>query len=133
LYAWAAELVVRLQRAGVLITAGSDFANPWMTPGPSLHGELYRLREAGIPPAEVLRIATSNGARALGQEDLGSIAPGMLADLIVVDADPFSSVENLLRISRVIAGGRVFSALGAPAGFDGSGQVSRKLPAGAAQ
>lgn len=60
-YQSATDLLLHLHRAGVLITAGSDFPNPWMSPGPFLHLELQLLQQSGIPAAEVLKIATANG------------------------------------------------------------------------
>jgi imidazolonepropionase-like amidohydrolase len=121
MYQWAESLVVRLHSGGVLLTSGTDFSNPRITPWPTLHVELERLQDAGIAPLDVLRIATSNGARALGVADaLGGIAPGYLADLIVVDADPSEDVRNLRRIATVITAGRQFSP----------GELLREWPSG---
>lgn len=64
---------------------------------------------AGLTPLEVLRSATVNGAKALGLErDLGTIEPGRIADLVILDADPLANVANLCRVHRVIKDGRVF-------------------------
>jgi imidazolonepropionase-like amidohydrolase len=65
--------------------------------------------QAGLTPAQVLRSATVNGARLLGLEaDLGDVAAGKLADLVLLDADPHASVDNLARARLVFRGGRVF-------------------------
>jgi imidazolonepropionase-like amidohydrolase len=67
------------------------------------------MREAGLTPLEVLRSATVNGALALGMErDLGAIAPGKLADLVILDADPLADVANLSRVNRVFKDGKSF-------------------------
>ena len=101
------ELTRRLHEGGVLLAAGSDLPNPWVIPGVSLHQELKLLSDAGIPPLEVLRIATYSGAVALGLEDeIGSVEPGKVADLIVLAADPTTLLSNSRAISHVFQGGR---------------------------
>ncbi len=101
------ELTRKLHDGGVLLAAGSDLPNPWVIPGVSLHHELRLLHSAGIPPLEVLRIATHNGAVALGLEDeIGSVEPGKVADLVVLAADPTKSLHNTRAISQVFVGGR---------------------------
>ena len=93
---------------GVHLVAGTDTPTPWIVPGPSLHDELQLLAEAGIPPLEVIRIATSNAARALGRgHELGSIRPGLRADLIVLSRSPEESIANTRAIEMVIQNGAV--------------------------
>jgi imidazolonepropionase-like amidohydrolase len=95
--------------AGIAIAAGTDAGNIGTVHGPSIFRELELMVRAGLSPAEVLAAATLGGARMLGLEkDLGDIAPGKLADLVVLDADPLAGVRNLSRIHRVIKGGQVF-------------------------
>jgi imidazolonepropionase-like amidohydrolase len=101
-------LVARMHRAGVRLTTGSDLASPWVIPGVGLHQELALLVSAGIPPAEVLRMATRNGAEALGLlAQTGTVEQGKRADLLVLDADPLRDIRNTRRIRQVIVGGRV--------------------------
>lgn len=100
------ELVGRMSRAGVLLLAGTDTPEPQCTPGFSLHQELEMLVESGLSPAEAIRAATLHNAMALRQQDhLGSIAPGKLADLVLLDADPLADIRNTRRIELVIRGG----------------------------
>jgi imidazolonepropionase-like amidohydrolase len=100
-------LVKRYYDAGALLTTGSDFPNPYVIPGAGLHDEMALLVEAGIPPADVLRIATRNGAESLGiLDEIGTIAVGKRADLIVLRADPTRDIANIRRISKVYLGGR---------------------------
>lgn len=104
------ELVKRYYDAGALLTTGSDFPNPYVIPGASLHDEMALLVESGIPAGEVVRIATRNGAEALGLlEQIGTLKEGKYADLIVLDADPTSDIENIRRIELVVQAGRIFS------------------------
>jgi imidazolonepropionase-like amidohydrolase len=82
--------------------------NPWVAPGASLHRELELLVSAGIPSLEVLRMATRNGARSLGIEsEVGTIAVGKMADLVVLTADPVADIRNTRRIAWVMQGGNL--------------------------
>jgi imidazolonepropionase-like amidohydrolase len=106
LYAENARL---LNEAGVLLLAGTDVGIPTLIPGLSLHEELELLVGAGLTPLEVLRTATINPARVLGQTDsLGSIDVGKLADLVLLDANPLADIRNTQRIRAVIADGRLY-------------------------
>ena len=96
------ELTRRLHQAGVPLTVGTDAANPWF-----YHRELELLASAGIPNAEVLRMATSNAAISLRRtSELGTVEPGKRADLVVLDADPIADIKNTRRIAWVIQDGR---------------------------
>jgi imidazolonepropionase-like amidohydrolase len=102
-------LVARMQRESVHLTTGSDVASPWVIPGVALHQELALLVSAGIAPVEVLRMATRNGAQALGLlGETGTVEPGKRADLVVLEADPLRDIRNSRRIRHVILGGRMF-------------------------
>ena len=77
-----------------------------MVPGASLHHELELLVEAGIPPLEVIKIATRNGAQALGiEKDVGTIEPGKEADMIILSDNPVDSISNIKKIEAVINNG----------------------------
>lgn len=102
------ELTGMLHRAGVTLLAGTDAPEPYCPPGLSLHQELELLVESGLPPAAALQAATINNARALKKGDqLGSVEPGKLADLVILTADPTSDIRHTRKIERVILGGRV--------------------------
>ena len=65
--------------------------------------------EAGLTPLEVLRTATVNGAKALGLEgEAGEVETGMLADLVILDADPLADIANLAKVHRTIKSGVVY-------------------------
>ena len=102
-------VVGAMQRAGVPLLAGTDALNPYVFPGFSLHDELALLVEAGLTPAQALRAATYAPAQFLGATDsLGTVAPGKLADLVLLDADPLAAVRNTTRIAAVVANGRLY-------------------------
>jgi imidazolonepropionase-like amidohydrolase len=103
------EVVRVFHERGVLLTTGTDYMNPWMTPGVAFHRELELLAAAGIPPLEVLRIATRNGAEALGiLSEAGTIEAGKSADLVVLTADPMAAIANTRKIERVFFKGRSY-------------------------
>ena len=101
---------VRLaNEAGVLLLAATDVGVPLQVPGISLHVELERLVEAGLSPLKALQSATLNPARVLKMADsLGSIEPGKLADLVLLDANPLENIRNTQKIRAVVADGRLY-------------------------
>jgi imidazolonepropionase-like amidohydrolase len=102
--------VLALQRAGAGLLVGSDSPEPWVLPGFGFHEEMRQLAKAGLTPAEVLAAATTSAAGALGRgaKD-GTVQPGAVADVIVVDADPLASLENVTRPEIVMVKGRVLT------------------------
>jgi hypothetical protein len=103
------EAVALLDRRGVLLLAGSDAPNLLIYPGSGLHDELELLVGAGLSPAGALAAATTAPARYLERDaDLGAIAPGMLADLVLLDANPLDEIGNTRAIRAVMTGGRLF-------------------------
>jgi Tol biopolymer transport system component len=99
-------------RRGVRLYVGTD-APYGPVPGASLHRELRSFVDAGIPPLEVLRIATLKAADAVGAgDDLGAIQVGKLADIVLLDANPLKDIKNTQAIWRVIKGGWVFNPEG---------------------
>ena len=91
---------------GVRLHAGTDFGAFW---GPTLHWELEHLVQAGLSPLEVLRIATQQAAEAVGAEDeLGTLEPGKLADIVLLDENPLDDICNTQSIWRTIKGGWLF-------------------------
>ncbi len=97
----------RVHDAGVTVAVGTDAGNPGTLHGPAIYREVELLQEAGLTPLEVLVAATRNGARALGRDDVGTIAAGKLADLVLLRADPTADVRNVRSVVLVMKGGVV--------------------------
>ena len=98
------RLYKALDDAGVTLIPGTD-----ALAGYSLLKELELDVRAGVPAAKVLRMATLTSAQVVGADrERGTVAPGKLADLILVDGDPVAHIEDIRKISVVIKGGHVF-------------------------
>ena len=92
--------------AGVPIAVGSDGGPP----GVGTHVELELMQERGVEPAQVIIAATSAGARALGlSEEIGALEKGMVADLVVLGADPTKDVRNARQVEWVVKAGNLWS------------------------
>jgi imidazolonepropionase-like amidohydrolase len=100
------RMTKRMYDAGIPILAGTD-----TIAGIMLHRELELEVEAGIPPAKALQIATFNAARLLKQDkDLGSIAPGKRADLVLVDGNPAEHISDIRRCRLVMKNGVLYKS-----------------------
>ncbi len=100
-YANMVRMVKKLYDNNITVVAGTD-----MQMGYSLHRELEIYNQAGIPAPEVLRMATYTAARIMKKDgELGSIAPGKLADLVLVNGDPTANISDIRKIDTVVKGG----------------------------
>jgi imidazolonepropionase-like amidohydrolase len=98
------RLLKALHDAGVTIIPGTD-----ALAGYTLHHELELYARAGIPAAEVLRMATLTPALVMGvTKDRGVIAAGKLADLILIDGDPTKNIGDIRNITTVIKAGNIY-------------------------
>ncbi|HEX4573561.1 MAG TPA: amidohydrolase family protein [Gemmatimonadales bacterium] len=101
------QFVREFKRAGGVVAAGSDAANQLLVPGFSLHEELSLLVAAGLTPLEAITAATRKGAELLRADSLGRIAPGKVADLVVLDGDAARDIGATRRIAWVMVRGRM--------------------------
>jgi imidazolonepropionase-like amidohydrolase len=106
LYQEAVVSTGKAYRAGVMITFGSDLG---MFGPDRVWEEFGLLRDAGMPAEQTLRAATVNAAIKLGRGDsLGSIAPGKIADVVAVKADPIADLAVMQKVSFVMKDGKIF-------------------------
>ncbi len=99
------EAIRTLHAAGVPIVAGTDKA----IPAHSLHRELELYVQAGIPPMDVIRLATSGASRVMGMAgEVGTVEAGKRADLILVDGSPLERFADLRKVTRVVKQGRMY-------------------------
>lgn len=106
--------LLRLHRSeGGRVLGGSDtFIS---VPGVSTQRELLFLVDAGFSPLDAITMCTLDNAVFMGADhDIGSVEPGKLADLVVLDADPLASIDNIGRVAAVYRGGTAID-LGAAA------------------
>jgi predicted amidohydrolase YtcJ len=87
--------------------AGSGAPDQGALPGISVHTELELLVRLGLSPREALAAATNNYSLQFGWDELGQIAPGRRADILVVDGDPTQNIWNARRISALIMDGNL--------------------------
>jgi imidazolonepropionase-like amidohydrolase len=99
--------VRRIVSGGGHVIAGTD--SPIIPFGLSLHIELQNYVDGGLTPVEALRTATSAFADAVGASDLGTIAPGMFADMVIVDGNPLEDITATRRVRVVLKNGDVFT------------------------
>ena len=96
--------------AGIPVVMGTDAGNIGTLHGPSVFREMAMMQEAGLTPLQVLRAATTVGARAARREKVaGVIAAGRVADLVLLDADPTIDIANSSRIFRVVRAGKIYN------------------------
>ncbi|RYF96761.1 MAG: amidohydrolase, partial [Chitinophagaceae bacterium] len=99
----------KLSDAGVLIATGTDAGNIGTLHASSYLGELQTMKLSGMSNWQILQASTINGAKVVGKEtEFGSITAGKKANLVLLDANPVDSLENITRINRVINRGVVF-------------------------
>jgi hypothetical protein len=107
---WSLFLTQRMHDAGVPFGAGTDVPINLSVPGYSLHSELDMLVRAGLTPMEALAAATVEPARFFGLEDqMGQIAVGQVADLVLLEASPLADINNTKQIVQVVSKGELVS------------------------
>ena len=119
IYPLSAEVTRRAHHLGIPMVSGTDSIGSgdeggWLPP--DLYEELRLLvRDAGLSPVEALTAATRTAARAVvASEEVGTVEPGKLADLVVLDANPLSDITNVAKVRLVVKRGAVY--VGGPVG-----------------
>lgn len=108
-YRAGAETLGRIQRAGGRVGLGTD--SPLVPPALALHMDIRALTQQGnLDPVQTLRMATADASVVAGIDvDVGTLKPGQLADLIIIDGDPLNDINELINVEKVIVGGRLYS------------------------
>jgi imidazolonepropionase-like amidohydrolase/Tol biopolymer transport system component len=97
----------KLAQLGVQVSIGAHGQQAGLGP----HWEMWSFAKGGMSPIEALAAGTIVPARSLGMaKDVGSLEPGKLADLVILDADPTADIRNSAKVSRVMIGGRLYDA-----------------------
>lgn len=101
----ALEYTSLMRTAGVALLVGTDSPVPYLLPGESLHGELELLVSAGMTPAAALEAATGGNAATLQLDDVGTVEPGKLADLVVLGPTVLDDIRLSRDVRMVFRGG----------------------------
>ena len=107
--AMMADNLRRVRAAGATIVVGTDAGNPLVFHGASIYSEMEAMQAAGLSAAEIIVMATRNGAQAMGRlKDFGTLEAGKLADLLVLAEDPRADVRAFRSLTHVVRGGRLY-------------------------
>lgn len=109
-YLFELSLIGKMSERGVKILAGTDFPNPYVFPGFSLHDELALMVKGGMPTLDALRSATISPAIFMNKTaDFGSIEVGKQASLLLLNKNPLENIENTKTVETVIVRGKVYT------------------------
>jgi hypothetical protein len=109
-YLFELSLMGKMNKNGVKFLAGTDFPNPYVFPGFSMHDELSLMVKGGMPALDALRAATINPAIFMNKNgDFGSIEVGKMASVVLLNKNPLKNIENTKTIETVIVRGKVYS------------------------
>jgi imidazolonepropionase-like amidohydrolase len=97
--------VQKLWKAGVMVIAGTDAPYPGDFQGEGIHHELELLVESGLTPLEAISSATRNASRLMNASDWGTLEPGKLADLLVIDGKPDQNIHETHNVEMVFKEG----------------------------
>jgi imidazolonepropionase-like amidohydrolase len=108
--AMLADNLRRAYATGATIVVGTDAGSPLVFHGASIYSELEAMQAAGLPAADIVVMATRNGARAMGRAtDFGTLEAGKLADLLVLEEDPRKDVRAFRSLTHVMRSGKLYA------------------------
>lgn len=100
------ENLRRVHAAGIPVATATDSGHPMTFHGSAIHAEMEAMAQAGLDPAEILVMSTRNGAGLMGRlEDMGTLEPGKIANLLILNEDPGASVSAFRTVTHVMRGG----------------------------
>lgn len=103
------KLIYECQKNGVGLLLGCDAPQVFNVPGFSTHNELKYLVDAGLTPYQALRTGTVNVAKYLNLADAGTIKPGAIADLVLINGNPLTDITNTKKVEGVMVRGKWLS------------------------
>jgi len=106
-HVFVAASAKELMRRGVAVNTGAHGQRE----GLATHWEMWMMEQGGFTPWEMLRAATASGAYSLGMDaDIGSLEPGKLADLVIIDGNPLEDVRRTEYVHATMINGRLYAA-----------------------
>lgn len=99
--------LLKIKNAGIRIAMGSSAGVPFLFHGPASHNEMKEMVRAGLSPMEVIVASTKNGAHVIGNDKIGVLKPGNLADIIILNENPLNDIDKIQSIETVIFNGNV--------------------------
>jgi imidazolonepropionase-like amidohydrolase len=100
--------LARVHASGNSVVVATDAGNPLTLHGPSIYNEMEAMQAAGIPAADIVVMATRNGARVMRRErDFGTLEAGRIADLLVLTEDPRTDVRAFRSLTHVMRAGHL--------------------------
>ncbi len=102
-------LTNRLFHAGARLHIGTDTLQPFIVPGGGVHREMEMFLKAGIPPEDVMAIASWKAGEALNRDKLGTLEIDAPADFVIYREDPTQSLHALDSIAAVVSQGRLYT------------------------
>ena len=104
-----ADNLRRASATAATIVVGTDAGNPLEFHGPSIYSEMEAMQAAGLSPADIVVMATRNGAQAMRRsKDFGTLEAGKIADLLVLAEDPSRDVKAFRSLRYVMRGGKLY-------------------------
>ncbi|MDH3223264.1 MAG: amidohydrolase family protein [Gemmatimonadota bacterium] len=101
-----AENIRRVHESGARVATATDAGNPMTLHGPSIYNEMEAMQSAGIPAHDIVVMSTRNGAIAMNRlEDFGTLDPGKIADLLILEEDPTADVAAFRSLTHVMRAG----------------------------